>query len=190
MTIRMTNYSIEIDVPAALQPLLHVIPSLAPELEKESDRGCALVIGCIVEQYLFESIKLAVAVPSKARLFMGKGRFAQGLDSAELLGVISARDRSALDAVFKIRSRFAHVAEPGRDFSNPEVAQEVDSLYEIYRPGFKGKTAQMGARKAYVAFALSLCSLLLARADSVAQRSPPADLSELSDRLFYWWSNE
>ncbi|WCE02816.1 hypothetical protein [Pseudoxanthomonas sp. JBR18] len=183
----MTEHSIQMDVAPELLPLMKLIPSLAPELGKESDRGCALLVGCILEKYLRASIAQAIAIPNKASHFMGRGQIGKGIESAECLGLISAVDAKALKATIQIRNDFAHVAEPGKSFSSPEVEKAVVGLYSIYRHGDHAAVLQAGARQAYVSFSLSLCSLLLARADQITRRAPPADLKELTDRMFFWW---
>lgn len=103
------------------------------ELERESDRGCALVASAYLEgelTALLTSFFVALSNASHKQLFDFNGplgTFSGKIRIAHASGLIADPVRSALELVRKIRNDFAHRQAP-LDFNDPNVSKRVDAL--------------------------------------------------------------
>jgi DNA-binding MltR family transcriptional regulator len=83
-------------------------------LFKESDRGCALVGGAILDEALADLLRAALAPDTDANLFGQDsvlGAFSSRIKLAKAIGLINATDFHDLDLVRKIRNDAAHFAK-------------------------------------------------------------------------------
>lgn len=94
-------------------PHLKEFSAFLPELNRESDRGLALVATSFIDE-LFRRTLLAFLVEgdTSASLVEGfnapLGSFATRSAAAFALGLISERERKEADTLRKVRNRFAH----------------------------------------------------------------------------------
>ena len=107
-----------------------------PGLLDESDRGCVLVAAAMLDTSLSDLFK-AMFRPSTAPQQFIDSLFESGgpLNSlsakarlARAFGYISQDTLEDLNAIRKLRNRFAHTTEK-TDFSNEEVAQIIENLH-------------------------------------------------------------
>lgn len=115
---------------------------LHKEFLAESDRGCAVLTVCLIEETLaalFEKV-----LPTKevsARHFMPPGRLRQGLESAIALGLVTEPTATNIRLILSVRNTFAHKLLSGLSFESPEVRDHVmkmqlpnlDGMSEISR---------------------------------------------------------
>ena len=110
-----------------------ILYTIASELEKESDRGCALVAAAYLENEITVLLKRFLVKQSKKAAielfdFNGPiGTFSSKIKLSFALGLISKELQSSLDVIRKIRNDFAHLHEP-LDFSIDTITQKINSL--------------------------------------------------------------
>lgn len=103
------------------------------ELEKESDRGCALVAAAYLENQITELlegffIKQSRKASESLFEFNGPvGTFSSKIKMCLALGLIPKEISNGLDVVRKIRNEFAHLHEP-LDFDTQSISQRVVAL--------------------------------------------------------------
>ena len=102
---------------------------LDAEFERESDRGCAILTLCVLEESL---VKLFAALlpggERDARHFMPKGRLSIGIANAHLLGLIDEPTRDNFKLLTEIRNAFAHGILGGVSFSSSEILKKIVML--------------------------------------------------------------
>lgn len=106
---------------------------IGAELNKESDRGCALVAAAYLENEINEllsSFFVKQGVRARAALFDFNGpvgTFSSKIKMSTALGLIPEEIHNSLDLIRKMRNEFAHLHEP-LDFDSPKIRQQVISL--------------------------------------------------------------
>lgn len=101
----------------------------ASEFVAESDRGCAVLILCVLEQSLhrmFES--LIVEEDADLRTLAPPGNLRIAIRNAELLGLLTPQQAACFLDLSKIRNDFAHKVLEGLTFDSVDIAQKVRSL--------------------------------------------------------------
>lgn len=107
------------------------------ELEKESDRGCALLAAAFLENELAALLDYFLVETSesfKKQLFDFNGplgTFSSRIKIAYALGLISRKTKDALDLIRKIRNRFAHLID-SLNFESKGIKELVDQLRILY----------------------------------------------------------
>jgi len=99
------------------------------EFDSESDRGCAVLTVCLLEETLVTVF--ASVLPGggqAARNFIPRGRLSAGVENAEALGLISAPHTTNMRGILKIRNAFAHKLLDGLAFESPEIRAHVMQL--------------------------------------------------------------
>lgn len=94
------------------------------ELHGESDRGCAVLMLCVLEDTLQELFKALVTEgTSKHRLrnLAPRGGWSKMLENAETLGLLSPRQCASFRTLVEVRNRFGHGAHLKLSFDSPEV---------------------------------------------------------------------
>ncbi|MEL7939451.1 hypothetical protein [Pseudomonas delhiensis] len=102
---------------------------LFKEFHNESDRGCAILTVCLLE----ESLKkvFAKALPNgvnSVQNFMPKGRLSVGVNNAEALGLLVESHATNIKSILKIRNIFAHKLMDGLTFESSEIKAKTASL--------------------------------------------------------------
>lgn len=99
------------------------INSFIDEFKGESDRGCAVLVLCVLEDLLIETVKhrLPVCSNDELRSIAPFGRLSTTVSNAFLIGAVSKRERDELYRLIKIRNKFAHKALEGLSFSHPDI---------------------------------------------------------------------
>lgn len=112
---------------------LEILYAIRGELEKESDRGCALVAAAYLENEVTALLnQFFVEMNKSARKelfdFNGPvGTFSAKTKLAYAMGLISAEVRKALDLIRGIRNKCAHLQEPF-NFEEGVVAHQINAL--------------------------------------------------------------
>jgi DNA-binding MltR family transcriptional regulator len=107
-----------------------VLFRIGEELEKESDRGCALVASAYLENeisQLLERFFIELSSKSKKILFDFNGpvgTFSSKIEISFALGLITHEIKAALSLVRKVRNEFAHLHEP-LDFDSDKIKQKI-----------------------------------------------------------------
>lgn len=103
------------------------------EIERQTDRGAALIASAYVEQRLVSAIKARTNRHEKVEqnLYRGSGAlgsFSVKIDLGLLLGIYEPKIHSFLHTIKKIRNDFAHEPEP-RDFTSQRIADLTKTLW-------------------------------------------------------------
>lgn len=99
------------------------------ELQDESDRGCAILIMCLLEESLRDLIKaLLPSENAKIDRLAPKGALGIAIENAVLLGLLSERQGASFNALVKVRNKFAHGLLEGLSFDSPEIASVISSV--------------------------------------------------------------
>lgn len=102
-------------------------------LNRESDRGCALMAAAYLDTALMELLQRFFVDDQKAskHILDGTGvlsSFAARIELAYLIGLISPKLREDLNRIRRIRNEFAHTSSEVR-FDDPEIAKLCNDLY-------------------------------------------------------------
>ncbi|MGY2685047.1 hypothetical protein [Pseudomonas tolaasii] len=99
------------------------IDRFVDEFKGESDRGCAVLVLCVLEDLLIEAVKqrLPVCSSDELRAIAPFGKLATVVSNAFLIGAVSKRERDELLRLIKIRNKFAHKALDGLSFFHPDI---------------------------------------------------------------------
>lgn len=102
---------------------------LNQEFHTESDRGCAILTVCLIEEVLLSVFaKVLPAEKNSARDFMPPGRLSLGVSNAAALGLITEPEITNLKLILKIRNTFAHKLLDGLRFDSPQIKEYVLKL--------------------------------------------------------------
>ena len=106
------------------------IHQLIDEFHAESDRGCAVLVMCALEDYLLSAIarRLPECNKDMIRNIAPPGRLSSTLNNAYLLGVVSANERDEFEVLIKIRNKFAHAALQRLAFDHHDVRHLCEKL--------------------------------------------------------------
>jgi len=102
---------------------------LSAELERESDRGCAILAVCFLEECL--RCVFASVLPhgeAAAKHFVPRGRLSVGVGSAHKLGLINNSLHETFKLLIEIRNTFAHGVPSELTFESPIIASKVKKL--------------------------------------------------------------
>jgi hypothetical protein len=96
---------------------LNKYPKLAEEIDKQRDRGAAILAASVLEDHLTEVIKTRMErnVKIESKMFKGYGplaSFAAKIDLGFLIGLYSLSVHKQLNYIREIRNEFAHNLEP------------------------------------------------------------------------------
>lgn len=98
-------------------------------LEDETDRGCAILAACVLEDELRDALRHRLGVCEKElENFVPSGQIGRGVDLAYFVGLICKSDRADWKLVISIRNRFAHSALTDLTFSDAAIAAKIDAL--------------------------------------------------------------
>lgn len=116
---------------------------LFAEFRAESDRGCAVLTVCLLEEALVKVFaKVLPSGNAGARTFMPRGRLSVGVGNAEALGLISEPHTTNLDLILKIRNAFAHKLMDGLTFETAEIRSHSIKLILPNLDGVSAATRQ------------------------------------------------
>ena len=125
-------------------------------LKTESDRGCALIAGCLVEDVLALTINCHLIDCGEAfrkKLFEGSdaplGTFSAKIKMGRALAIYDEKLQTRLGAAKDIRNAFAHALRP-LTFDHPAVVTEASKL--LYDPLPEAENGLAPARIRYIAF--------------------------------------
>ncbi|WP_292656181.1 MltR family transcriptional regulator, partial [Nitratifractor sp.] len=123
--------------------------TIVNELEKESDRGCALVAAAYLENEITALLLGFFVEQGKSATkelfdFNGPlGTFSSKIKIAFALGLISKETQISLDVIRRIRNDFAHLQDP-LNFDVKEILQKIDNLLPSY------KTSESAPREKFI----------------------------------------
>ncbi|KAI2693250.1 hypothetical protein [Pseudomonas sp. TNT3] len=100
------------------------------EFESESDRGCAVLMLCALEDLLLQAIRCRLPECSNEefRNLAPLGRLSLTISNAFVLGVLSERERADFLLLVKVRNKFAHGAFLGLSFLHDDVVHLCNFL--------------------------------------------------------------
>jgi len=103
---------------------------IVDEFKSESDRGCAVLVLCVLEDLLIEVVRhrLPPCSADELRALAPFGRLSATVSNAFLIGAISQRERDELNRLIKIRNKFAHNALEGMKFNHPDIRDMCKKL--------------------------------------------------------------
>jgi hypothetical protein len=103
---------------------------LNQEFIAESERGCAILTVCLLEETLHDVFaKVLPKGKESARDFMPPGRLALGVRNAAALGLLSESELSNIKLILKIRNAFANKLLNGLKFDSPEIKKLHTRIY-------------------------------------------------------------
>jgi len=105
------------------QPAFEIFSRFQKEFETESDRGCAVLTLCVLEEQLVRSMKKRLPdIPkresSQLYNFVPKGALSKSTVNAYLLGILTADELKNFSLLINIRNEFAHKALTNLRFTN------------------------------------------------------------------------
>lgn len=99
------------------------------EFQSESDRGCAVLTVCLLEEMLANVFaKVLPEGRTAARDFMPRGRLSAGVKNARALGLLAEPNLTNLSLIIKIRNEFAHRLLDGLSFESTEIRSRCLAL--------------------------------------------------------------
>ena len=135
----------------------------------ESDRGCALVAGALLEAGLLTAImsRLVAVTPAERKAWTDTSdaplsTFSQKIKIARGLGILGPATERTLSRVKDIRNAFAHALRP-LNFSNPTIVSACQGLVVAKMPKLSD-TGVPPARVRYASVCVGHFALLLADA--------------------------
>jgi len=102
---------------------------LDDEFSGESDRGCAILTLCLLEECL--AVLFSALLPageSDARYFMPKGRLSFGIANAHKLGLLDDTTAASFKLLVEIRNTFAHGILDNVSFQTESIRTKVNQL--------------------------------------------------------------
>nr|WP_314872112.1 hypothetical protein [uncultured Pseudomonas sp.] len=103
---------------------------LIDEFHDESDRGCAVIAACVLEEMLSKLIKARIpdCGSDELRNLAPPGRLSVAVANGFLLGVLGERNRQEFLKIIKIRNFFAHKPLAGLTFDHHDVSHLCSKL--------------------------------------------------------------
>ncbi|WP_158881443.1 hypothetical protein [Rhodanobacter sp. L36] len=103
-------------------------------LHGETDRGCAVLSGCVLEEVLRKALRHRLGIDEEnLGRFVASGQIARGVDLAYFVGLISEQERRDWKTLVKIRNRFAHSPLTALQFDEHAIAALIDSIAESHQ---------------------------------------------------------
>lgn len=115
-------------IPPHLLAKLEKFSKLATEFREESDRGCAVLVMCVLEDCLQDMIRALVPDPEAKLGRLVPGSAGAAIEVARLLGLLSPRQASSFGQLAAIRNRFAHSVMERLTFDEPSIAKMVGKI--------------------------------------------------------------
>lgn len=140
------------------------------EFSAESDRGCAVLVLCVLEDALHGLFRALIVDPAaKFARLAPPGGLAVAIENAELLGLISATEAQCFRLLAKVRNDFAHGALENLTFDTAQIKSKIDNLPV---PLASWSTVMKGtARERFLIVASALNAMMLFRRAQVARVS-------------------
>lgn len=149
---------------------------LAKEFHGESDRGCAILVMCVLEECLRDMIRALVPDP-EANLgrLAPAGSTGATIEVAQVLGMLSKRQAGSFRQLIAIRNRFAHSVMEGITFDEPSISKMVaDVVPAISYPSDASLNSET-ARGWYLMHCATLWILMTLKTEHVERLPPAAD---------------
>lgn len=157
-------------------------------LDRETDRGCALMSAAFLDEKLKELLQqyMVQDTQSLKELFSGNGAissFSSRIELSYLLGLISKNVRKDLNLIRKIRNEFAHSIEI-IDFDHPKISGRILELQSGF---FKDK--QLSMRKIYNRMAFYIAGIVTGskmkiQSKEEAQNNPISSVYNRNNKVF------
>jgi len=150
----------------------------ADEFKSESDRGCAVLVMCVLEDSLRALIGRVVADPgSDLRNFAPRGRLAVAIDSAVLLGQLSQREAVCFRKLAGIRNAFAHKALLKLTFDASPIADHCRDLeMPISSSAWPERPADLTHRQKFLMASAMLQIAISVRTEHAARLQQASDV--------------
>ncbi len=120
-------------IPPAFVDSMNRFRRFVDEFKEESDRGCAVLTLCVLEdasKNLFESRVETGRVGSVWQ----RGALARNVERAVALGLLAQNEATSLLSLAEVRNLFAHRALERLTFDSPEVDSLVKKLTHVGPP--------------------------------------------------------
>jgi len=99
------------------------------EFEEESDRGCAVLTVCLLEEALARLFSKVLAGGERAaKHFMPKGRLSVGVANAHALGLLNDLAVDNFKLILEIRNIFAHKLLTNVSFRSEAIKSKIKAL--------------------------------------------------------------
>ncbi len=104
------------------------------EFDEESDRGCAVLTLCVLEEALISAIERKLPPPPNSkhstamRNFAPKGQLSKTVVNAYMLGVLPKEHLLVFEKLISVRNKFAHNALERLTFDDLEVQAWVRDI--------------------------------------------------------------
>lgn len=153
------------------------------EFRSESDRGCAVLVLCVLEDILRDIFLALVADPdAKLDTLMPPGEISIATENAVLLGLINKEEAQLLRGLAGARNAFAHGAWSNLKFDSPKVASRIGNLVAVL-PMSREYLKSKSPREQFVIHAFLLHSALMYRYAEAKRLAPARRLESLEDTV-------
>lgn len=100
------------------------------EFKGESDRGCAVLVLCVLEEHLQEMFRALIVLGTEKHVanLSPPGALQRALQNAQLLGLLSQRQSRSFGALANVRNAFAHRPMQKLTFESPDILSLLDSV--------------------------------------------------------------
>lgn len=152
-------------MPSTLKMKLERMGRLSEEFHKESDRGCAVLVMCMLEEQLHDMIRSRLPNPeAKLGRFAPRGSLAIAIDNSVLIGLLTERQANVFRALAEVRNKFAHGVFEGRTFKSPEVDAIVGRIEPaVDLPDVKKEMYGDTPRKLFLGHAGALATIMMVK---------------------------
>ncbi|WP_139236016.1 hypothetical protein [Pseudomonas sp. NFACC24-1] len=106
------------------------LKSYLDEFARESDRGCAVLVLCTLEDLLVQAIKsrLPECGNDELRNIAPLGRLSVTISNGLLLGILSEDEKKDFSILVKVRNKFAHGAFLDLSFAHADISHLCSTL--------------------------------------------------------------
>jgi hypothetical protein len=107
-------------------------PDTIDEIEKQNDRGAAIIAGALLEDFVVDAIKTRLLPDEKVidQFLTGMGplaTFSAKIDMAYLLKIVTSDCRRVMHIIRRVRNEFAHGLQP-LSFETPRIQDMCSNL--------------------------------------------------------------
>jgi hypothetical protein len=157
-----------------IRTILEKYGDLQKSFQRESDRGCAVLIMCSVEEVARDTLRHRLGPFAKNMLaqLAPRGSWEKMKHSLLLLGVLSQMEFDDLSLLCNARNKFAHHAIKDLTFNHTDIAVFIDRL-QLHKLMWGGECDR---RSCFALTASTIAGLIAARGFQLEPLMPVANI--------------
>ena len=154
--------------------------AIREEFRSESDRGCAVLVICALEEALQSCIRKLIFDPddkAALRQLAPPGAMRAAITNARSLGLLDEEEAKNFLALTQVRNKFAHHPLVRLSFESPEITKEMKDLTTFVKPPFLAPALKSN-RERFLWAADMLYGRMQMRYQFIQRSSPIDDLNK------------